>query len=611
MTDTTSIPLSKLTAWDGNVRKTAGADTALAELAASIAAHGLLQSLVVRNGKKGKFSVVAGGRRLLALQQLAESGSIEADYAVPCQVIASDADATEISLAENTVRESMHPADEFEAFRALIDKGTPVDDVAARFGITTRTVEQRLKLARVSPVIIGSYRAGELTLAQVMAFAVSDDHAAQEQVFDQLSEYNDDSDDIRATLTESEISANDRRVQFVTLKAYEKAGGGVRRDLFAEGDDGVFILDPVLLDQLVTKKLDKTAKQVAKEGWKWVEVRNRFNWGDWNDCQRCHPEAAPLPAEWQQELDTLNAEYDCLCDTEAELTDEQTARLDAITARCDEIEDREKIWHPDTVAIAGAIVSIGHDGEPEINRGFVRPEDKPNQPTKTVERINDDGSMGTIEVPETSPLPASLIENLTAHRSAIIAACLQDSPSVALAAVVHTLALQTHYDGRAGDTCLMVSASSQSLHRVEQSTAFEVLDRARTQWGDRLPGNPAELFAWCLAQDTDTLLGVLAYCVSHTVNAVQGKGDRPDSERFVHADGLAEALSIDMAAWFRPTAENYFARISKTAILEALKEVKGATAPAWDKAKKADLAAIAEREIAPTGWLPVPLRKAA
>ena len=66
-----------------------------------------------------------------------------------------------------------------------------------------------------------------------------------------------------------------------------------------------------------------------------------------------------------------------------------------------------------------------------------------------------------------------------------------------------------------------------------------------------------------------------------------------------------------MAAWFRPTAENYFARISKTAILDALKEIKGATAPAWDKAKKADLAAIAEREIAQTGWLPVPLRKAA
>jgi ParB family chromosome partitioning protein len=74
MTDTTSIPLNKLVAWDGNVRKTAGADTALAELAASIAAHGLLNNLVVRKDGKGKHAVIAGGRRLAALQLLADEG---------------------------------------------------------------------------------------------------------------------------------------------------------------------------------------------------------------------------------------------------------------------------------------------------------------------------------------------------------------------------------------------------------------------------------------------------------------------------------------------------------------------------------------------------------
>src|SRR5438552_2172265 len=146
MTDTTSISLNKLVAWDGNVRKTAGADTALAELAASIAAHGLLQSRVVRKGKKGSYAVVAGGRRLEALRQLAKDGKIAEDHPVPWQVIAAEVDATEISLAENAVRERMHPADEFEAFRELIDKCSPVEDIAARFGVTPRTVEQRLKL---------------------------------------------------------------------------------------------------------------------------------------------------------------------------------------------------------------------------------------------------------------------------------------------------------------------------------------------------------------------------------------------------------------------------------------------------------------------------------
>ncbi len=63
-----------------------------------------------------------------------------------------------------------------------------------------------------------------------------------------------------------------------------------------------------------------------------------------------------------------------------------------------------------------------------------------------------------------------------------------------------------------------------------------------------------------------------------------------------------------MTNWFVPTAENYFGKITKTGIIEALREAKGDTAPSWDKAKKADLAAIAAREIAGTGWLPIILR---
>jgi hypothetical protein len=69
MTNTTTIALNKLLAWQGNVRKT-DPDKAIDELAASIAAHGLLQSLVVRKDKRGKYAVVAGQRRLLALKSL-------------------------------------------------------------------------------------------------------------------------------------------------------------------------------------------------------------------------------------------------------------------------------------------------------------------------------------------------------------------------------------------------------------------------------------------------------------------------------------------------------------------------------------------------------------
>ena len=87
-----------------------------------------------------------------------------------------------------------------------------------------------------------------------------------------------DADDIRDALTENDIAATDKRVRYITLKAYEKAGGTVRRDLFSQDDDGVFILDVTLLDRLVSEKLDRAVKTAQKEGWKWVEARPEFDY---------------------------------------------------------------------------------------------------------------------------------------------------------------------------------------------------------------------------------------------------------------------------------------------------------------------------------------------
>ena len=615
MTDTTSIPLSKLTAWNGNVRKTAGADTALAELAASIAAHGLLQSLVVRNGKKGKFAVVAGGRRLQALQSLVESGKIASDYAVPCQLVADDADATEISLAENAIRENMHPADEFEAFRDLSDKGMPAADVAARFGVTEAVVSKRLKLARVSPAILTAYRDGKLDLEQVMAFAITDDHKAQEKLLKVLRNMDDDPRSIRRALTDGEIPASHKVVKFVTLKAYEKAGGQIRRDLFAQDDEGVFILDQQLLQTLALAKLEKAADGLRKEGWKWVEVRLEQDHSEWSHCTRMHPELAPLTPKLAKELAALEQEHDTL-ETAWDANDDPDAeypeRLNEISDRIDAInEDREDVWPAETLAIAGAVVRISYNGKLDIDRGFVLPADRPKKAPATKTVTNDDGSVETVEVAEASSLPASLIESLTLHKTAAISAELINRPDIALAALVHTLAVQEFLGGSSGNTCLQIFATSKSMGGVEGTKAFDAMKAARENWFERIPGTPDALWTWCLEQDQQVLLDLLAFCMARSVNAVQPKKDSADDHRFAHADRLADTLKLDMTAWFTPTAENYFAKVSKTGILEALTEAKGDIAPAWTKAKKGELAAIAERQVAETGWLPVPLRKAA
>src|SRR5438874_9075212 len=218
MTSTTLIPLNKLVAWNGNVRKTAGSDTGLAELAASIAAHGLINNLVVLPEKNGVHAVVTGGRRLAAHQLLVKQGKLPADHPVRCEIRPDAANALEISLAENVVREDMHPADEFEAFRALSDKGLAAADIGARFGVTETYVMQRMKLSRVSPVILDAYREDKTTLACVMAFAVTDDHKRQEKFWKSAQAWQrQDARAIRRALTEGEITAADRRVRFIGL----------------------------------------------------------------------------------------------------------------------------------------------------------------------------------------------------------------------------------------------------------------------------------------------------------------------------------------------------------------------------------------------------------
>jgi ParB family transcriptional regulator, chromosome partitioning protein len=226
------LPLSRLVPSARNVRKTPRGS--LDGLAASILAHGLLQNLNVApetgpDGQAtGNYQVVAGGRRYAALVKLANQNAIPTTFPVPCRVVEA-AGVTETSLAENTLREAMHPADQFEAFRALADQGLGTEAIAARFGVTAVFVRQRLKLAHVSARLFEQFRADEIGLDQLMALAITDDHAAQERVWEAAPEWRRTPQALRAALTESKVDADaDPRVRLVGLDAYLAAGGGGR-----------------------------------------------------------------------------------------------------------------------------------------------------------------------------------------------------------------------------------------------------------------------------------------------------------------------------------------------------------------------------------------------
>lgn len=330
MTTIQAIPLNKLIPSKANVRRT-DSGAGIEELANSIATHGLRQNLNVKLGEGGKFEVVAGGRRFRALKLLAKQGAIAKNAEVPCNVLAEEDDAGEISLVENTMRVAMHPDDQFEAFRQMVDAGKGVEEVAARFGVTPSVVERRLKLARVSPKLRAIFRAGELTLEHMMAFAVSDDHTQQETVYENLQSWNNTPRTIKSMLTQEAVPLGNALARFVTEASYIAAGGVIQRDLFDEENQG-YMPDRGLVLQLAAHKLEAAVQMVEAEGWKWVK--------------------AEMERDYSTSYGRVHPDYQ-------------------------ETEDGERIplYSDEDKARAGAIVRIGHEGELDVSRGLVHPDD--------------------------------------------------------------------------------------------------------------------------------------------------------------------------------------------------------------------------------------------
>jgi len=613
MTTMQTIPLTQLVPSVTNVRKT-GAKDGIAELAASIAAHGLLQNLSVRLVEGDRYEVVAGGRRLAALKWLAREKKIAADYPVPCHALDGE-DAAEISLAENEMRLPMHPADQFEAFKKLADDGKGPEEIAARFGTTGRIVEQRLRLAGVSPKLIALYKKGEMTLDCLMAFTVAADHRTQEKAWKALPEWaRTRPPQIRDVLTEKHIDADSSLAQFVGIEAYAAAGGAVLRDLFDDDNTG-WLTDAAMVNKLAAEKLDRAAEAVRGEGWKWVEIMPELSWEALKGFGKATPERSPPTPQQQREIEALTAEGDAIMAEHGEEPDDEEIadHLWEIQERIAELSEGEATWPDIAKANAGAMIGIGHDGTLDIRRGLIRPEDSAAARKAGTATSIPAGTGGKAGKRDRGDLSAALVEDLTAQRTAALWPTLAGSPDIALAAVVHALALPLFYDPFDAESCLSLRLQSAELRTsaegIDDSPAMHAFATQRAQWTGRLPENAADFWAWCSEQDVATRLSLLAYCAAHSVDAVQRRHEAARPARSRHAGQLAAALSLDMAQWWQPTAQSYLGRVSKKQILDAVAEtVSPEAAENLAKLKKDALVAEAEQRLAGSGWLPAMLR---
>jgi ParB family chromosome partitioning protein len=594
----------------------------ISELAASIQRVGLLQNLIVTATADGeRYDVVAGGRRLAALKLLAKKHRISKEWEVPCLLVA-DGTARTASLTENVQREAMHPADQFEAFAALVAEGRPIEDIAADFSVTPLVVQRRLKLANVSPRLLADYRADAVSLDQLMALAITDDHTAQEAAFYDAPTWQRSPHNLRDRLTEREIDAHRHPlVRFVGLNAYEAAGGGTRRDLFAEADSGVYLTDATLLERLAQDKLASLAAEVKAEGWAWVDATPGATHADLQAFQRAPRQRRSPNKREAQRIEKLQTKMQALAEAvDAALDAEDEEKADALQEEGERLgeqlqalEDGLLDYAANVKAAAGAIVTIDRDGQAVIHRGLLREAEA--KALRTLERLrqgfasegeadNDDEGEDD-DPPKTAAMSDRLAQRLSAHRTAALQIEVARHPQVALAALVHGMVqtvLQESYYGH--DLPLGVSLKQQDRLEslapdVSESPAAVALRTLQEVAGEALPEDSAELFAALLAKSQDELVRLLAVCVASTVDVVTPRATphQPGAE-------LAQAVGLDMAAWWQPTADGYFQRVPKAAILEAVGEFAPEHVTRLAKLKKGDIASEAERLADGTGWMP-------
>ncbi|GGO94116.1 ParB/RepB/Spo0J family partition protein [Stakelama pacifica] len=656
------IAFNQLVLSQANVRRVK-AGVSIDALAADIARRGLLQSLTVRarrdadGAETGLFEVPAGGRRFRALEKLVKQRRMAKTEPVPCIVRDDDQiSAEEDSLAENVHREALHPLDQFRAMQQLVTQGTDVETVAATFMTTPAVVKQRLRLASVSPKLHDVYAEDGMTLEQLMAFSVSEDHGRQEQVWELLqSSYNQQPYMIRSKLTEQSVRATDKRVRFVGLDAYVAAGGYVLRDLF-EDDQGGWLQDVALLDRLVDEKLKAEGARIGEEGWKWIAVAVDFPY-DYDDGMRVidgdQPEMTEADegrlAALREEAEALEEEWSGAGD----VPDEVDARVTAIDEEISAIVSRPLVYKPTEMARAGAFVSIDSDGSLYVERGYIRPEDEPAE--EPVESADEDGAIaldetghraddadagpaivslggtpGAVEGADEDeqddllrPLPDRLVTELTTHRTLALRNAVASHPQVAFAAVLHAIVLDTFYHYSSAASCVEISVRGGSLGThapgLNDSAVAQAIDARHESWSERLPDQPADLWDVLIALSADDQATLFAHCASFGINAVWEPANRYNegrvsartvSGRIEHSHVLARAADLDMvAAGWTATVDNYLGRVTKVRILAAVEDAKGVEVAArMTGMKKPDMAKEAERVLTDSGWLAEPLR---
>ncbi|EFN2595459.1 ParB/RepB/Spo0J family partition protein [Escherichia coli] len=592
-----SVPLASLIKSPLNVRTVPYSAESVSELAESIKGVGLLQSLVVHALPGDRYGVAAGGRRLAALNMLAERNILPADWPVRVKVIPQEL-ATAASMTENGHRRDMHPAEQIAGFRAMAQEGKTPAQIGDLLGYSPCHVQRMLKLADLAPVILDALAEDRITTEHCQALALENDTARQVQVFEAACQSGwggkPGVQTIRRLVTESEVAvAGNTKFRFVGADAFSP--DELRTDLFSD-DEGGYV-DCVALDAALLEKLQAVAEHLREaEGWGWCAGRMEAV----GECRedagtyRSLPEPEAVLTEAEERLNELMARYDAL--------ENQCEESDLLEAEMKLIDCMAKVraWTPEMRAGSGVVVSWRY-GNVCVQRGVqLRSEDDVADDADHTEQVQEKASVEEISLP--------LLTKMSSERTLAVQAALMQQPDKSLALLAWTLCLNVFGSGAYSNPAKIRLecehyALTSDAPSGKDGAAFMAMMAEKARLAALLPEGWARDMTTFLSLSQEVLLSLLSFCTACSIHGVQTREYGHTSRSPL--DSLESAIGFHMRDWWQPTKANFFGHLKKPQIIAALNEA-GLSGAARDakKMKKGDAAEHAEHHMKDNRWVP-------
>jgi ParB family chromosome partitioning protein len=597
------VPASKLSKSPTNVRRSS--DTAAdQQLKANIAERGILQNLigVPVARKKGEFRITAGGRRLDCVHALIDEGSLPPDFLVPVLPLANARDAIEISLSENFFRLAMTPADACRAFQDIMEtEGKTVADVARRFGLTERFVLGRMRLASLAEPIFEALSDGTLSLDVASAYAATSDKERQAAIFAEISGtyYHNNVSEIRRRLASYSYRANDPRALLVGREAYIEAGGRVDADLFSDAETEIW-LDTHIVDEMVGATLHNAAAALRERD-RFADVRiipaTHLPYAETYGLEPLagdRPTLSELEEARKIEVEEAIFAIEQRADNE-ELCLEEEQQLQSLEGELRMLVDRTPMLTDEQRAQAVAYIIIGHDGAPRLHDQLYRAPAGHGSEDCEAEELGE----APTEMPPSDEnritISQRLRDELAMMKTELLAVHVAADPGFAsnlgtfimAEAATHSFAMPLlPSDLRANAPSPRASGFVSETAAANRWTALEEgLDRS---WIDH-DFIVARYDAFCLLP-AEARAAWLGWSVARTLHAVPA--GKPGCAMLDH---LGCKLAIDVATSWRPTARNYFDRVTKPGILDIFTDIGGSELRSrYASSKKHELAMTAE-----------------